>query len=379
MSAIRNFPRMIAANRPSIDIETACSAVRSVLESGWITQGPQAEQAERWFSGREYGYAVAVSSGQNALELALESVRRPERSPHVFLPANAFVGDLMALLRMGYQPVFVNVTDTLQLDVEHLRHMLDTRLWRPQGVLAVHIGGWMADMPALVDLCTEYDMWLVEDACQAIGSQAKDSMGNWMPAGQWGIAAAFSFYATKIVTCGEGGMLTTSSLAIDEAARALRNNGASSMWRENGAMRIAGDCRMSDVLAAVLNVELNALDARIEARDWRAQELNAILPPALRPFSDENVAPNWYKYIVHVDDFAAFSAHLLENDIEPSSRLYETPVYDHPAFAECDFPPFEYDTAVRARCANHAVIPIHEALTEDEWRHIKAVVASYAA
>lgn len=369
--------KKIPANRPGISYD-GIDAVSQVIKSGWVTQGPQVEQAERWFSGREYGYAVAVSSGQNALELALMGAKRDDKSNHVFIPANAFVGDLMALLRTGYQPVFVRVTDTLQIDVEHLRFMLETLNLRPQGVLAVHIGGWIADMPALVDLCTEYDMWLVEDACQAIGSTRRDSMGNWMLAGQWGLAAAFSFYATKIVTCGEGGMLTTSSLALEDRARCWRNNGASSVWREAGAQIIAGDCRMSDILASILNLELEELDWRIEQRAMRAKELDAILPAGVRPFNDSAVLSNWYKYLVQLEDFDGWHAHMTERNIEVPSRLYEQPVYDHPAFAECDFLPFAYDEETRVACRNHAAIPMYETLSEDEWNRIKEAVATYA-
>ena len=209
-----------------MDREEIAAAVTEILASGMLTLGPYTRQFEAAFAAAhsrpgaapaDIPHAVAVSSGTAALEIALRYVGVSGRD--VVVPANTFYATAAAAARAGGRPVFADMDPaTFALSPETLAAALTPRT---AAVVVVHVGGLISpDLDELRRMCAERGIALVEDAAHAHGSTCDGQF-----AGTFGTAAAFSFYPTKVVTCGEGGMVLTSSADCADEARIYRDQG----------------------------------------------------------------------------------------------------------------------------------------------------------
>jgi len=347
----------VAAYEVQLNAAQILPGVMDVLTSGWITEGQVGEKLETaWKALTGQPHAVAVSSGQNALEIALRGLVRGRQGWKVIVPANAFSGDAAAVLRAACLPLFVDVDGTMQLDVEEVAACDEREI---AGVIAVHIGGWINQrMGKLAALCRARRWFLIEDACHAHGSRLDGS-----PAGSWGDAAVFSFYATKVVTCGEGGMMVTPHEELAQYARRARNNGRDSV-RDREAQLVAGDCRLSDILASIALHQTRMLPMLIAEREFYAKLYDQAIGESEEwvPLRVPGCDPNWYKYILLLQQGGGSElvSRLAREGIACSGRVYESAVYDQPAFvpwrggAKC--PHAEW------LCENHVALPLFNGL-----------------
>jgi perosamine synthetase len=269
------------------------TAAREVLRSGWLMQGPKVAEFEQAFAARVgASEAVAVSSGTTAIALALIALG-VAAGDEVICPSLSFIATANAIVHAGAKPVFADVDPrTLNLDPESVRVAITPRT---RAILAVHQLGLPAELDALLALSRERGLILVEDAACAIGASYHN-----LPIGRpHGAAACFSFHPRKILTTGEGGMITTADPALAARLRALRNHGL-----DGGAYPAVGfNARMTDLQAAIGRVQLGRLDAFLESRRAQAARYQAALasvagvalfePPADR-------APNFQSYVVRV-------------------------------------------------------------------------------
>lgn len=218
----------IPFHRPSIgDREKA--AVMAVLDSGWLTTGERTVEFEAAIRAHlGVRHAVAVNSATAALHLALEALGvGPE--DEVIVPAYTFAASGETVRYLGARPRIADVdTKTLNLNVETIRPQL-----RPttRAIQVVHFGGLVADMAPIMAFAHEHGLAVVEDAAHALPASRAGRQ-----AAAWGDANALSFYATKTVTTGEGGMLTTDSDEIADRARVMRLHGISrDAWKRYSA------------------------------------------------------------------------------------------------------------------------------------------------
>ena len=207
---------MIPVSEPLID-DRALAYVDEAMRSGWISSEGRFitafENAWASYCGVEHG--IAVCNGTVALELAMAALDLPAGS-EVILPSFTIISCIMAVLRTGCRPVLVDAApDTWCLDVAEVERKITDRT---RAIMPVHMYGHMADMDPLVTLARRHRLAIIEDAAEAHGGQYKGHR-----AGSFGALATFSFYANKIITTGEGGMVITNDAALAERARALRN------------------------------------------------------------------------------------------------------------------------------------------------------------
>lgn len=359
----------VPAYEVNLNTRRLLGSIAEVLDSGWVTQGPVVEELETaWEEITGQPYAVAVSSGQHALEIALGTLRWPGK-PQVVVQANAFHGDVAAVLRCGAMPVFVDVDESMQIDVDAVRALADLEI---AGVLAVHIGGWISErMDELLQICLEREWFLVEDACHAHGSRREVQH-----AGSWGDAAAFSFYATKVVTCGEGGMLVTSRPGLASFATRLRNNGRASVFDPEPRI-LAGDCRLSDILAAVALHQTRALPSLISERAVYARLYDQALEGCehARPLTVPGCQPNYYKYIVLLDglDPEVVTAQLEEEGVSCSGPVYERPACALALFRQYVDPGPVFPRAER-QCRSHICLPMFNGLGQERALHVQRAI-----
>ena len=251
------------------EVEYVSDAVRS----GWVSSaGPYLERFEADFA-RYVGvpHAVAVSSGTVALHLILHALR-VGTGDEVIVPDLTFAATAHAVLQTGASPVFIDVEpESWCMDPVLARRAISDRT---RAIVPVHLYGQPADTAALDALADEHQVPLIEDAAEALGGQVGGEM-----AGSLGRAAAFSLYGNKIVTTGEGGMITTSDSELAARLRFLKDHGMSNLRRYYHT-ELAFNYRMTNLQAALGVAQMERAEALVEAkreiRTWYGEELGGI-------------------------------------------------------------------------------------------------------
>jgi dTDP-4-amino-4,6-dideoxygalactose transaminase len=257
----------IPFHRPALGPEER-AAVLEVLDSGWLTTGERSLRFEEAVAQRlGVAHAVAVNSATAALHLALEALHIGS-GDEVIVPAYTFASSGEVVRYLGARPRIADVDErTLNLTAETVEAQL-----RPttRAVQVVHIGGLVADTGPIVALCRERGLALIEDAAHAL-----PATDGGRPAGTFGEAGALSFYATKTITTGEGGMLVTDDPAIADRARVMRLHGISrDAWKRYASggswyyeiEDVGFKYNLTDLAAAIGLVQLGRADALREAR-----------------------------------------------------------------------------------------------------------------
>lgn len=254
-------------------------AVRQVLESGWLTQGPFVARFERAFASRHgVHHAFAVTSCTSALHLALV-VLGIGPGDEVLVPAFTWVATANVVVHCGATPVFVDIDPgTFNLDPSTVRAALTDRT---KAVIAVHLFGRVAPMDELRAIIPA-SIPIIEDAACAIGASYRGQA-----AGSLGLIGCFSLHPRKVVTCGEGGVVTTNDERLADLIDTYRNHGASvsEEVRHRGARpwelpefkAFGFNYRMTDLQAAVAEVQLRKLDRFMEERRELADQYDARL------------------------------------------------------------------------------------------------------
>jgi perosamine synthetase len=293
--------------RPSLGDEEVAAAGR-VIRSGWITQGPEVAAFESEFAAAVGApHAVAVANCTVALQLALLAVG-VKPGDDVATVSHSFVATANAVVAVGARPVFVDVRrHTLGMDPAALEAGLTPRT---TAVLCVHQVGIPCDLAGILSVAARRGLPVVEDAACAIGSEVLWK-GRWERIGRpHGSVACFSFHPRKVVTTGDGGMLTTANEALAARVRLLRQHAmtVSDTVRHQSSKVIFEDFvepaynfRMTDLQAAVGRPQLARLDAivaerrRLAARYRSSLSTSAVLLP---PSEEDWARPNWQSYPV---------------------------------------------------------------------------------
>jgi perosamine synthetase len=350
------------------DRAAIAAMVDDVLRTGSLTLGPHTQELEEAFRTRhDAPYAVAVSSGTSALEIIFRTLGVEGRE--VVVPANTFFATAAAVLHAGGTPRFADVaSDTLALSADTVEATLSDRT---AGVVLVHIGGLISpEVESIRRLCDARGLFLVEDAAHAHGSSL-----DGRPAGSFGVAGAFSFYPTKVMTTGEGGMIVTADERIRDEAVIYRDQGKAG-FLGGDHVRLGYAWRMSELHAAVGIVQLRRLDEFIKIRREVADQYHEGLPrisgitPLVPPQGCES---NYYKYIAMLDpgiDRQEVKATLRqEHGVSLSGEVYASPLHHQPVFAGLHDGSLPVAEDV---CSRHVCLPIHSDMSRDEAIHVVA-------
>jgi perosamine synthetase len=282
---------MIPISTVRIDEEIE-AGVLEVLRSGMIAQGPKVAELEAMFakiSGVKH--AVAVNNGTTALVAVLKMLDVPKDSTVITSPFT-FVATLNAAVEAGFKVRFADVDEqTFNITADTIAAV------SPEGVstvMPVHLYGQCADMTSITAQAKQNGWAIVEDAAQAHGA-----LHNGAAAGSFG-AGCFSFYATKNITTGEGGIITTNDDALADRLRIYRNQG----MRQRYQYEMAGtNYRMTDVQAAIGIPQLKKIDAINASRQKNAETLNELLADVAEiatPVTSSNNSHVWHQYTIRV-------------------------------------------------------------------------------
>ena len=307
------------------------AATARVIDSGWYILGEEVKAFESEFAAWVGSpHCVGTSDGLSALILALRGWKELgllKDGDGVAVPANTYIASILAITENRLRPVLVEPDeDTFNLGAAKLAAALTPDV---KAVLAVHLYGQLADMPAIAQLCRERGLLLLEDAAQAHGAQ----IGG-VKAGAWGDAAAFSFYPGKnLGALGDAGALTCKDAKLAEMVRALRNYGSHEKYKN---LVQGPNDRLDELQAALLRVKLKHIDAdnarrrEIAARYRREIKHTAVRLPSVRAGEDSHV---WHLFVVRVDDRAAFQQRLLDKGVHTAIH-YPIAPHHQPAYAQ---------------------------------------------
>src|SRR5579864_2504672 len=339
--------------------------VLSVLRSGQLAQGPMVARFEALCSAMAgTAHAVAVANGTVALEAAL-AVLDIGPGQEVITSPFTFAATVNAILRSGASVRFADIREDFTIDPDSVAALIGPRT---AAIMPVHLYGLPADMPPLMSLAAAHGLAIVEDAAQA---HAADVDGRRV--GSFGIGC-FSFYATKNVTSGEGGCITTDDSMLAERLRAIRNQGMRS--RYDYAM-IGQNWRMTDVAAAIAIPQMKRLDDIVRARRRNAAALTALLErnsAVTTPRVPAGRGHVWHQYTVllaaGVDRDRVVES--MASDGIDTGVYYPALVWDHDAYRS--HPNVHRDdTPVARDCVSRCLsLPVHPGLGAHDLERVAA-------
>jgi perosamine synthetase len=355
------------------DIEYITNGIEEILRSGQLTLGKNVVEFEKRFAGfTGTNYALGVNSGTSALEIFLRSI--DVRDSSVIVPTNTFMATATSVIHAGGKVIFTDVMrDNLCMDPDDLKEKIqkDTK-----AVVLVHLGGIITPhIKAIQEVCKDNDLYLLEDAAHAHGSSIDGKM-----AGSLGDGGAFSFYPTKVMTCGEGGILTTDNESIYSKAETLRDHGKPD-HRFNKHTEFGYNWRLSEIHAVIALQQMNNVDwilgerRRIaKAYDKKLKNVSGLSPVKI----PSNIKSSYYKYIAYLDDGIErdpIKTKLKEEyGIYLTGEVYADPCHSQPVFMNYPgtmvnnpgdkFPVAEYVSE------KHICLPLYPGLSEQEIDYV---------
>jgi perosamine synthetase len=356
--------------RPLI-AEQEVEAAARVLRSRMLAQGAITADFERKFA--HYvgvNEAVALSSGTAALDVAVKSAGI-KQGDEVITTAFSFIASANAILYQGARPIFADIKqNTFNIDPEDLQAKITNKT---KAVLAVHLFGQPFDVAAIREICADHDLLLIEDCAQAHGAEYEGRK-----VGSFG-TGCFSFYATKNMTTGEGGMVATGDAAVARTARLLRDHGQADKYVHTV---LGYNYRMTDVEAAVGIVQLEKLDAMNAKRIGNAYYLNRhlTLEGATLPHAARGTTHVYHQYVImlaRATDRNRFEAYLQAHGIGCAVH-YPLPIYQQPLYQSLGYSRELAACPVAEEVAQSVLsLPVHPALTRDDLAHIVQTVNGF--
>ncbi len=313
-------------------------------------------------------YAVGLNSGYDALNISLRAAGIGA-GDEVIVPAHTFVATCSAVVNVGAKPVLVDVGIDFNIDVDKIEESITDRT---RAIIPVHLSGYMADMPKVLEIAKKYNLTVIEDACQSLGSSI-----NGKGAGSLGLTGCWSFYPFKILGgYGDGGAITTNDPDVALFATRMRYNGED---RETGEYRGHGfTCLLDNLQAAFLDVKLRYLPVWIKRRKDIAERyreaLSDIADLLLPHYNRDGFDHVYQNYTVRSKQGNEFSEYLKKNGIEVLTQ-FRKPYYKHEALKLEDrgFP--QTEALSREVCS----LPMNAEISDDEVGYvIKAVHSFYS-
>jgi UDP-4-amino-4,6-dideoxy-N-acetyl-beta-L-altrosamine transaminase len=368
-------------------------AVISVLHSDFLTQGPAVAEFEKNFAAYTGSkYAVAVCNGTAALHLPLLAIGLGKGDRIITSPIT-FAASANAALYCGAEVHFADIDpDTFVISTESVRKLLEKH---PKGyfkaIVPVDFTGYPVNLETLSELASEYDLFVLEDACHSPGGYFMDSKGKKQNCGNgiYADAAAFSFHPVKHIAAGEGGMITTNDEALYKKLLVLRTHG---ITKDNmqydfpepdkqGAwyyemQELGYNYRLTDIQAALANSQLKRADAGITRRRAIAEKyLKAFDNTGIRVQKQEAGHFNAYHlFVIRVEDRLGLYNHLRENGI--FAQIHYVPVHLMPFYKQFGWKAGDFPVAENyyKECIS---LPMYPALTGEEQEYVISKVLEY--
>ncbi|WP_135612641.1 DegT/DnrJ/EryC1/StrS aminotransferase family protein [Methanococcoides sp. AM1] len=349
---------MIPIAKPNIGDEEI-AAVSEVMASGIIAEGKRVAEFETTFAdyiGTEY--AIAVNSGTAALHAALLA-HGIGKNDEVITTSFSFIATANSIMYTGARPVFVDIEpETFNINTDLIEDSItkDTK-----AIMPVHLYGHPAEMKQINEIAEDHNLTIIEDACQSHGATYHGKK-----AGSFG-TGAFSFYPTKNMTTGEGGIITTNDSEVARKARMIRAHGSQERYIHE---MIGYNFRMTDIAAAIGLVQLKKVDGFNLKRRKNAQllseelkDVNGVTIPTIRKGCEHM----FHQYTIRTEARDDLVTKLNENGIG-TGVYYPIPIHMQPTYIAAGY---NYDLPVCEKAAKEVLsLPVHPDVSEKDIKHI---------
>ena len=355
---------MIPIARPQIGQEEK-DLVWSALESGALAQGARVRELEERFAAFiGVPHAVATSSGTTALHLGLLGYGVGAGDEVISVPYT-FIASANSILYTGARPVFVDIDErTFNIDVDQVEAAITPRT---RAIMPVSLYGQSADMPAIMAIAERHGLAVLEDSCQSHGAAIGDRRS-----GSWG-AGTWSFYPTKNMTTGEGGMLTTADGELAGRVRLLREHGMKVRYHHD---TVGYNFRMTDIHASIGLAQLAKLPGYNERRRAIAARYDAELRGVVTPYVTPGNTHVYHQYTIRVAQRDAFMEQLRERGVG-TGIYYPIPVHRQKPFVALGYGDGSFPVT-DLLTEQVLSIPVHPSLTDAEVDTVIAAVNATA-
>lgn len=341
-------------------------AVENVLDSGHYVLGPQSKAFEQEFA--EYcqtKFAAGVANGTCALHLVLRGIGLSADDEVITAP-NSFVASASSIALAGARPVFADINDDGNIDPQKFEEAITPRT---RAVVPVHLTGRPAKMKEIVEIARRRNIFVLEDAAQAVGATLDGKR-----VGSWGHAACFSLHPLKnLHAFGDGGIVTSQDPDLLARLAKSRNHGLANreqcdFWSFN--------CRLDEMQAAMLRVQLRHLDAWTEARRNLALRYNDLLRPYVE-VPDEGPGERcvYQTYVIKSDHRDELKKYLTENGVEALIH-YATPIHLQPAAQGLGYKATDFPVALR-HVGRILSLPLYPTMTHEQQDRVVELISKF--
>ncbi|MDS0281789.1 DegT/DnrJ/EryC1/StrS family aminotransferase [Haloarcula onubensis] len=342
--------------------------VHEVLRSGRLSGGEAVDAFGSEFADYcDVAHGIPTSNGTTALHAALAALDIGPGDTVVTTPFS-FIATANAIRHVGAEPLFADIDpETYNLDPDRVDAVAADAADGVDAILAVHLYGCPAPVSELQSVADRHDAALVEDCAQAHGATYRGD-----PVGSFGDAGCFSFYPTKNMTTGEGGMVVTDRDDVAQRCHSFIDHGRSP---DGGHERVGHNFRMTDICAALGRVQLSKLDDFVAARRENAAQFDdAIDGDAIQPpVEPADCRHAYHQYTVRTADRAALADHLADYGVD-SAVYYPTPIHEEPAYDG-----FDVQLPAAERAASEVLsVPVHPELSPRDVRSISLALTEYS-
>ncbi|RLJ00925.1 MAG: aminotransferase DegT [Candidatus Aenigmatarchaeota archaeon] len=355
---------MIPIAKPTIG-EEEVGAVSEIIKSGNMASGKQVKKFEEEFAEySEVKESIATVNGTVSLDLALKALNiKPD--DEVILPDFSFIATANCVLFQNAKPVFADVDKkTFNIDAEDIKKKITPNT---KAIIGVHLFGQPFEIEKIKEICKNNDLYLIEDCAQAHGAEYKNKK-----VGSFGDIGCFSLYATKNMTSGEGGILTTNNKVLGGKLRLLINHGQTEKYLHS---ELGYNYRMTNIQAGLGLCQLKKLDDFNKKRIDNACYLseNIKVSGLTLPYIKRNIKHVFHQYVVRIEDNfcmnrVEFIKYLNENGIGCAIH-YPLPISKQPIYQKLGYSP--QDCPVAAEVAEKVLsLPVHPSLIKEDLKHI---------
>jgi perosamine synthetase len=376
---------VIPLSKPFIE-EDDIEVVKNVLKSSWLSMGPFTKKFESIVA--EYvgvKYAVAVSSGTAALHLILKSADLPGK--YMIVPSFTFVASANVAIFENKIPLFVDIDDRtfnvspealedLLIRIEKGRYKFNEENLKIDDIccfMAVDIFGHPLDWDKIDEITGKYDIPVIEDSCEALGSEYKGRK-----VGTFGIAGAFAFYPNKQITTGEGGIIVTNDENVMKLSKSMRNQGRGEGGEWLLHVRLGYNYRMDEMSAALGYSQMKKIDRIIEMRNEVAERYSNLLkefdgarPPVVEDYVSRM---SWFVYVILLDEKISRDKVMdYMNNHGIQVRNYFQPVHLQPFYRSMEHR--EGELPITENISKRTLaLPFYTSLSEEDQEHVVEVL-----
>ena len=354
---------MIPINKPQIDDEER-QEILKVLDEGILTSasnfgGKRVQDFERLLADfLHVKHAIAVNSGTAALHASILAAGIKE-SDEILIPSFTFVATANSVACTGAKPVFVDIEkDTYTMDPLDLENKITKKT---RAIIPVHLYGHPAKMDEIKEIANKHSITVIEDACQSLGSTYDGKQ-----TGTLGQMGCFSMYASKVLTSGEGGAITTDSDEFAEKLRMIRNHG---MVNGYDTRIIGFNMRLPEISAAIAKTQMKKIQSMLDKRASNARKLGQLLSNKIKdknivlPHENQRTKYNWYLYTMALNDSRDKVKKFLNDSGIGATIYYDPPVHQTPFYSK-----FYNGELEITEWASKSVLslPVHPSITEKD-------------